>query len=333
VLGSSSNDVVADFDAGSSDGAPGEGAAPPPSPYTVVAKNLHASAALAIDANAVYWVDEAGGEVDRTPKRGGLTMSLYGGSGTPYRAGSSIVVDAGDVYFIADVDQGTAHLSTLARLDKNGGKPTVIATSNGAPLRCVVVDDQNVYWVAGGAVMKAAKTGGTPTPIATGQTGANCVAVDGASAYVTLGGTEAKQFADGSVVVVPKRGGAAKVLVPVSEKAANVVVDDKNVYWQSASSLMKVAKSGGPAAVLAGGGAPIDDVALDDAYVYFAAHKGGDDGTVSRVPKEGGPTEALATGQHQPAGIAVDSSAVYWSCLGTEEKKLSDGTVSKRDKP
>jgi hypothetical protein len=330
---------VAEADAGltgqvDGDAAPAPTAATPTgAPITVIAKNLHASAALAVDLNAAYWVDEVGGEVARAPKRGGLTMTLYGGSGGGFSPGSSIVVDEGDVYWIADVDQGRGRLSALSRLEKNGGKPTVIASSPVAQLRCVAVDPLGVYWVMAGTVMRAPKAGGQAAAVVGGQAGVNCVAVDDKNAYFTLGGTEAKQYADGSVAFVPKKGGAAKVLAQDSERAANVQVDDKNVYWQSTNKVMKAAKTGGPASVLATAGTPVEDLALDSAFVYFTAHKTGSDGTISRVPKEGGPVEVLATGQPQPAGIAVDATAVYWSCLGTEEKKYADGTINKRDKP
>ncbi len=68
VLGAGA-DVVAEVDGGSGDGESAEAAPAAPTPYVVIAKNLHASAALAVDANAIYWVDEAGGEVSRAPTR------------------------------------------------------------------------------------------------------------------------------------------------------------------------------------------------------------------------------------------------------------------------
>lgn len=318
-------------DAGSAPASLAAAAAGPP--VTVVAKNVHASAAIAVDLNAIYWVDEIGGEVARAPKRGGLTMTLYEAAGTTFSPGSSVLVDGGDVYWIADTEQGTVRQSALRHLEKNGGKPTTIASSTTSRLYGLSVDDTSVYWVSGGVVTRAPKAGGAPSPVATGLAGADAVAVDDSDAYVTLAGTESKQFADGSLVVVPKKGGAAKVRVAGSARAANVLLDAKNVYWQAASGVMKVGKAGSAPAALATPDATIDDLALDDAYVYFATHKTESDGAIARVSKDGGPVEVLASGLTPPGGLAVDATTVYWTCLGTEAKKHADAVVLKRDKP
>jgi hypothetical protein len=336
VFGSGEGVELAQAEGGAPQGAEAGAAAsvaPAGPPVTIVAKNLHASAALAVDLNAIYWVDEVGGEVSRAPKRGGLTMTLYGGNGEAFSPGSNIAVDGGDVYWIADTEQGKVHQSALMRLEKNGGKPITIASSTTARLLGLALDEGHVYWTMGGAVLRAPKAGGAGAPLATGLTGADSVAVDDSDVYVTVAGTEPKQFADGSLVVVSKKGGAPKVRVAGSPHAANVIVDGKNVYWVTAAGVMKVAKTGGDApSTLATPDGPVDDVALDDAFVYFATHKAASDGTVARVSKDGGQVEVLATGQNQPAGLAVDQTTIYWTCLGTEAKKYGDGTVSKRDK-
>lgn len=315
-------------DAGSD--APVE-AGPPPVAWTVLTKNLHGSSALAIDKSSVYWIDESDGDLQRIPKRGGVTMDLYSGTGVAFQPGASIAVDATDVFWTSATIAGGSKSNTLSRQDKNGGKPTVVASSPLSTLQCVVVDDSDIYWVQGNAIMKAAKNGGPAVGIAGGQTGADCVSVDDKRVYWSLAGTDKAQFADGAIVSSPKAGGGAKVVVKGAEHAANVLVDDKNVYWQNVDKIMKAPKTGGAEAVVASVGGPIADIALDGGYVYFTV--GSADGTVGRVSKDGGTPTTLATGQPQPAGIVVDDTSLYWTCQGTDANQHKDGSLVKLDKP
>jgi hypothetical protein len=301
---------------------------PPPPPAQVLAKNQHASAAVAVDRSAVYWIDEADGIVTRVAKHGGVTMMIFSGGGAAFAPGTSVAVDGTDIYWTSTVGDGKTKTSAVTRQDKNGGKPTVVWSSPGQEAACIVVDDAAMYWVAGGAILRAPKSGGPAAAVATGQKDADCVAVDDRNVYVTLPGSEAKQFADGAVAAVAKKGGAVKTLVKGAAHAANVQVDDASLYWVAGDKLMKAPKEGGAAAVLASAGGPIGDVAVDAAHVYFTAA----DGTVARVAKEGGAVEALATAQSQPIGIALDATSVYWTCRGTAGSAYRDGTVSRRDK-
>jgi hypothetical protein len=310
-------------------------AAPPPSgpPVTVLAKGLHGSSALAVDRQSAYWIDEVDGSLQRAPKRGGVTMDVVPGNGNAFAPGSSVAVDNTDVYWTSAPASGAGKALSLTRQDKNGGKPTVVASAGVGPLQCVVLDDLNMYWVQGSAVMRAPKSGGLPLPVAGGQTGAGTVAVDDTFIYWSLAGTEKAQFADGAIAAAPKKGGGAKVLVKGAEHAYNVLVDDKNLYWQNVDKIMKAPKAGGAEAVLAPAGGPIGDIAIDDAFVYFTLPGTGTDGVVGRVSKDGGQPTVLASGQTMPAGIAVDATSVFWTCKGTSAAGFKDGTVNRVDKP
>ena len=316
-------------------------ASPPAPEVKVLARGLHASAALAVDEGPtgnVYWIDEGDGELTRVGKRGGAQMTMFSGTGGAFSTGASVAVDNVDVYWTAQLNTGTPDkpkpVNQLSRMDKNGGKPTVVSSSTTTEIKCIVVDPTAMYWVSGTSIMKAPKNGDTPTSVGTGQKGANCVAVDDAAVYWSSGGTDTKQYKDGGIWMAPRKGGAPKVVVKDAERAADVQVDGTSVYWISSDKVMSAPKAGGGVPkVLATAPGPVGDIVLDGGFVYFTSYRAGSDGTVSRVPIAGGDATVLASGQHQPAGIAVDTEGVYWSSRGTEEKKYEDGTVSRIDKP
>jgi hypothetical protein len=56
----------------------------------------------------------------------------------------------------------------LAKVDKNGGAPTLLATNVNNP-ETVIVDATTVYWCDQGSISKVDKAGGAVTVVATSQ--------------------------------------------------------------------------------------------------------------------------------------------------------------------
>ncbi len=75
----------------------------------------------------------------------------------------------------------------------------------------IAVDATSVYWTENdtGMVMKVANAGGTPTTLASGQSGSDGIAVDATSVYWTNNGTYANSYNDGTVMKAAIGGGTA----------------------------------------------------------------------------------------------------------------------------
>jgi hypothetical protein len=302
--------------------------APPIAPatrvaVTVLVKDLHAPDALALDQASVYWVDAIDGDLSRVPKRGGVTMMVDPGTGAAFTAHSSLAVDDTDVYFASQIGKA----SSFIRQDKNGGKPTGVASSSVASIEGVAIDDKAFYWVLGGGIMKESKSGGAPQTLAGGFKGASGIAVDDSHVYWSVRGTEAARFTDGTIVVSDKGGGNARVLVRGAENAENVEVDGSDVYWQSGAKVLKASKTKGELVQLAEASGKVADIAVDDTYVYFLTPD-----AIARVPKRGGKGQTYLDGLSAPTSIAVDGTSVYFTTRGTESAKWRDGTLAKVEK-
>ena len=187
--------------------------------------------AIAVNASALYWVDDGTSSVMQVALTGGGPTTLASGQSTP----TSIALDANNVYWTTS--------SSVMKLPLGGGTPTALATGQTSP-GSVVVGPANVYWsddVSYGPLpdpttMTVPITGGTPTIIGVpspdqfiGCPGA--VALNASNIFWTesnavvagsLSGTEDGVMLDGLSVTSP--------FGSTYGEASSLLADDENMY-------------------------------------------------------------------------------------------------------
>jgi hypothetical protein len=106
-------------------------------------------AALAADANYVYFATTQSGIIARVPVGGGNAVTLASGQGFA----PAMAVDTTNVYWIDNPHQAVRTVPIC------GGAVTTLATGQPGP-GGIAVDANNVYWsnVGNGTIMKLAKS-------------------------------------------------------------------------------------------------------------------------------------------------------------------------------
>jgi hypothetical protein len=119
---------------------------------------------LAIDATNVYWdtgSDTGGDAFFTVPKAGGAVTQVLGYDNFDFP--SSLAVDGQNLYW------GNALTSGILKTPKaTGASVTNLAPSSTNSALAVVLDSKNVYWTAGGVLLKTPIAGGTTTTLASG---------------------------------------------------------------------------------------------------------------------------------------------------------------------
>jgi hypothetical protein len=288
----------------------------PKGPYeeaTVLATGLDLPTRLNRDANAVFFLARQGGIDDAIytlPDQGGTPVvlttpaaalaafegQLYfeGADGIDIMAESGgsptlvadslasavdihvadIAVDSSGMYFAREDSEGGGQVLLFASGDT---EPTKVSPLAAAPDH-MALDADNVYWVAGGVVHKAPKTGGQDEWLATFNAESDGIAVDEGYVYWT----SLDNY--GSVRRVAKQGGDTQILVQGINHPRSVAVDATHVYFsaEGAGKIERVPKAGGAVERMAIDQDGPSSLALSDDRVFWANRN---DGTIASVSK------------------------------------------------
>jgi hypothetical protein len=180
------------------------------------------------------------------------------------------------------------------------------------------VDSESIYWadnangIGNNAIVKAPRTGGAATTLASDLDWPVAVAAGTLGVYWT-------DVVDGTVMTVPSDGGRIVTLSSGQNTPQTIAIDSSSIYWGTGppldssgtgeGAIVKVPLGGGIATTLVGEQFEIGDLAVYDASVYWTTGGGG---TVMQMPVDGGTPRTLASAQVASA-IAVSGAAVCWS--------------------
>lgn len=172
----------------------------------------------------------------------------------------------------------------------------------------IIVDQSFAYfsnpYCCNSTIQKVAKAGGSPTSLATGQSGPQGgVLYDGILYWPN-------HVASGSVMAVSISAGGAAPLYPNLDRPQWVAADKDNIYWAEleAGFIRKAARAGGGASsIVASGEANPVLLTLTPQYLFWA-----NDTSMMRAPLSGGAGVAYEAAEGRPGDLKTDGKSMFW---------------------
>lgn len=195
----------------------------------------------------------------------GGSIRLFGA----LRGPSSVAIDADWVY-ATEYEGGT-----ITRFAKDqGDQASVLAAGLARPFG-LVADDATLYWLERGtpagadagspaALVKLAKTGGTPTTLPTGEHAPVAFTLRAGRIYWT--------DAAGSVSAMDADGTHAETLAKNQIAAGSVVSDDETVFWSTANAIRAIPRTGGEISTRHDSVPLAESLTLDDTRLFWVSN-------------------------------------------------------------
>ncbi len=181
----------------------------------------------------------------------------------------------------------------------------------------IVADEAKVYWVAegspnGGTVASVSVTGGSSSPLATGQSAPVYLVADAQYLYWTT-------FANGGAIWRINKDGTGENKLTLATGPQGLAADDTDIWWTNNGdgSIKHILKMGNSPQTALSGLTDPRGIAVDpDAAgkVYWTSLSGGE---IHSANKDGTGATTLAANEDHPIAIAVDTNFVYWLDAGT----------------
>lgn len=209
---------------------------------------------------------------------------------------------------------------TVDVLAKSGGTPTILAS--GFDASALVIDDEYAYFGDVTDIKRVPLSGGTPTQIASVEEDLSTGLAD----QFTVDTTNLYASNGVSLLEMPKDGSAPFQAIGTSEIGARIVADSDAIYWATIDTIQRLSKVKGAAdqqlVVL---DRPdnflYEPIAVTSTSLFYV------DNQLYAVPKAGGAPVIVDSNAGGQPGLATDTQYAYWAQGDTVVRGDETGAV------